>query len=200
LKKEDLQSKSFPRSSKTNVHLDNLNSVKLKSKAELHPTACIALNVIEDLQRVERLQQQLKLTFDTPSNAQLIYTTWLSVISKTNYMNGGKEWGCINVTTLQPMVIMKRIVHKTMKLIQNQITVNDYKRENDMSYSNVRRQIYFPGQTISIAWSIKNIDASHSLTIKLKRVSFLKDDEPANFKVIAGQGSYQYIIPLTTNT
>ncbi|CAF0948844.1 unnamed protein product [Didymodactylos carnosus] len=144
LKKEDLQSK-FRTLSKTNINLEYLNFVKLNSKAKLHPTACIALNVIEQLQTVECLQQQLKLTFDTQANAQLTYTKWLSLISKINYINGGKEWGCINVTTQQPVVIMKRIVHHTMELIKNQITINV------TNETNISPLVCFSNLTMSMA-------------------------------------------------
>ncbi|CAF3589020.1 unnamed protein product [Rotaria socialis] len=94
----------------------NLRQLKLNADARLHPTACIALDSIRNLESVQCAyegQQLLLLTFDSEANANLIFNKWN--ISGAEYVNGGPEWGCLNLTTQQPAVIFERISNFRLK-------------------------------------------------------------------------------------
>ncbi|CAF4036071.1 unnamed protein product [Rotaria sp. Silwood1] len=90
--------------------------MKLKSDAKLHPTACIVLDVILALESVQcrfGVSQELELTFNSASNAAFIYKHW--VVSAATFVTGGLEWGCLNETTQQPMLIIQRLTSLQLK-------------------------------------------------------------------------------------
>ena len=105
---------------------DNLYQIKLKSDAKLHSTACIVLDAIESLQSVQCLfdtEQKLVLTFDLASNAVFAYKKW--IISGARFVSGGQEWGCLNLTTQQPMLIIQRLV--SIRLNKKQVVIDTFK-------------------------------------------------------------------------
>ncbi|CAF1200573.1 unnamed protein product [Rotaria sp. Silwood1] len=95
---------------------NNIKKIKFKTNAKLHRTACVILDVIQSLQSVRCLfdiQPKLILTFDSIENAIFIYNKW--IISDVQFVNGGKEWGCRNVTTQEPILIIQRIISFRIK-------------------------------------------------------------------------------------
>lgn len=108
---------------------NKLHKMKLKSDAKLHPTACIALNAILALESVQcqfNISQQLILTFNSVSNASRIYRKWL--LSNAKFISGGIEWGCLNETTQEPLVIIQRI--ESFELKKQQIIIKTIKDTN----------------------------------------------------------------------
>lgn len=110
---------------------DKLSKMKLKSHAKLHPTACIVLDVILALESVEcqfGVSQQLTLTFNSALNASSIYRKWR--VSDATSISGGTEWGCLNETTQQSLLIIQRLI--SFRLKNKQIII---KTLNDTSIS-----------------------------------------------------------------
>jgi hypothetical protein len=100
--------------------------IKLISDAKLHPTACIVLDAILTLESVQcrfGSSQQLQLTFTSALNAAFIYKKWLASAAK--FINGGIEWGCLNETTQQPILIIQRL--KSFHLKSKQIIIKTSK-------------------------------------------------------------------------
>jgi hypothetical protein len=107
----------------------NLHRIKLISDAKLHPTACIVLDVILALESVQcrfGVSQQLELIFNSASNAASIYKKWL--ISGATFVGGGIEWGCLNETTQQPILIIQRLISFHLK--NEQIMIKTLKDTN----------------------------------------------------------------------
>ncbi|CAF0980921.1 unnamed protein product [Adineta steineri] len=123
--------------------LTKIHKMNLKSDGNLHPTACIVLDVILALESV-RCQfgplQQLKLTFNSASNASIIYKKWLS--SSAKFVSGGTEWNCLNETTQKPIIIIQRLILFQLKKKQIIIkTLNDTNLSSLVCFSNIKMSL-----------------------------------------------------------
>ncbi|CAF0891337.1 unnamed protein product [Rotaria sordida] len=145
---------------------DNIEKIKLKTDGKLHRTACIILDVILSLQSVQCLfdsQQKLILTFDSIANAIFIYNKW--IISDVQFVNGGKEWGCRNVTTHEPILIIQRII--SFRIKNKNIIFHTVK---DMNLSPL---VCFTNITLSLTIEQSNL-ATQILSRKKRTISDLK--------------------------
>ena len=108
---------------------DNVQKIKLKTDAKLHRRSCIILDIIQSLQSIRCLfhfQQQMILTFDSIINAVFVYNKWL--ISGAQFVIGGKEWGCQNRITQEPILIIQRII--SFRIQKNKIILQTFKDVN----------------------------------------------------------------------
>ncbi|CAF2712994.1 unnamed protein product [Rotaria sp. Silwood2] len=145
---------------------NNIEKIQLKTDAKLHRTGCIVLDAILSLQSVQCLfdiQQQLILTFDSIKNTIFIYNKW--IISGVQFVNGGKEWGCRNVTTQEPILIIQRII--SFRIKNKKIII--YTRK-DMNLSPL---VCFANITLSLV--IEQYDIPTRMLLRKKRsISDLK--------------------------
>ncbi|CAF1100789.1 unnamed protein product [Rotaria sp. Silwood1] len=116
------QAKATPTTSSKYMNIDQVKSVSLNTTAKVNQTSCIALNAIRSLQSVKCMSNSIEMTFDTAANSAYVYQQWIE--RKVSFINGGKEWDCINSTTGEPMIIMRKLKPNTFKLKKNLITVN----------------------------------------------------------------------------